>query len=155
MDPITIALVAAKIIGGIVGNRSAKRQARDQALRASIGSNFARSNLLKTATAGLGSTLAAANRSGGFSSLSGGWNNLAADLRQIDYNQISQNQQALAAAFGGRMSLLNASVGAVTTLASARLKPRLTGSPSTPPPVPYPSKFLDQDWLGQTFGRGR
>jgi hypothetical protein len=119
MDPITIALVAAKALGGIFGNRTAKRQAQTQQLQASVTSNLARSNLLRNAVAGYGQSLVAANRSGGFSpgAFSSSFSNLAADLRQIDHNHAAQNQQALATASAGRMSLLNSAIGAFTTLA--------------------------------------
>lgn len=162
MDPITIALVAAKALGGIFGNRAAKRQAQIQQLQASVTSNLARSNLLRNAVAGYGQSLVAANRSGGFSpgALSSSFSNMAADLRQIDYNQAAQNQQALATASAGRMSLLNSAIGAFTTLAGSYLgskKGATSASKSSSTPPTYSSKFLDQKWISQMsapFGGG-
>jgi hypothetical protein len=146
MDPLTTALVGAQVLGGIFGNRAAQRQSRDQVLRASISSNLARSQLLRNATAGYGGALLAANRSGGFSpgSLSASFSNLAADLRQIEYNQNAANQGALATASAGRMSLLNSTVGALTTAIAGR---RNFKKAPPEPFTPYSSKFLDQDWL--------
>jgi hypothetical protein len=120
MDLSTIGLATAKILGGILGNRAAKRQAQNQQLQASIGSNFVRSNLLRSATQAYGHAAVAANRAGGFShgTFAPSFSNLAGDLRQLAYNQDAQDQLALATASVGRMSLLNSAVGAWGTLSS-------------------------------------
>jgi hypothetical protein len=162
MDPLTIALAAAKMVGGIFGNRVAKRQSQNQMLQSDITSNLMRANTLQSAASSYGSSLVAANRAGGFSpnSLSSGWNNLAADLRQIDYNQAVQNQQALAIASAGRMSLLNGAIGALSILAlssfgSKKASPGAASSQASA--APFQSKFLDQKWIEQMsspFGGG-
>jgi hypothetical protein len=135
----------AKIASGIFGSRAAKRQSQNQILQSTISSNLARDNVLRNATANYGSALVAANRSGGFSpnAFSTSWNNLAADLRQIEYNRIAQNQTALAGGSAGRTSLLNTSIGALSDL---------SGGKTAALPSSYQSKFLDQSWLGQASG---
>lgn len=154
MDPITIALIVAKIASGIFGSRAAKRQSQNQILQSVISSNLVQANALRNATTNYGSALATANRSGGFSpnALSTGWNNLAADLSQAEFNRVAQTQTALAGGSAGRISLLNASIGAVSDLAGDYFTAPVTKSSS---PLAssfsssYQSKFLDQNWLGQ------
>jgi hypothetical protein len=121
-----------------------------------------RANSLQSATSSYGSALVAANRLGGFSpnSFSTSWNNLSADLRQINYNQVAQNQQALATASAGRMSLLNGVMGALSTLALSAGSSKKTNS-SGPAKTSsgaavqqassdaFQSKFLDQKWIEQ------
>jgi hypothetical protein len=138
------------MVGGIFGSRVAKRQSRTQILQMAIGSNLQRANALRSAISSYGTALAAANRAGGFSpnAFSNSWSNLAADLRQIDYNQISQNQRALATASAGRMSLINGAIGAFSTLPGGFLRGRMTKIPAATPAISQ-SKFLDQNWLSQ------
>jgi hypothetical protein len=78
MDALTIGFAAAKILGGIFGNRSAKLQAKNLQTQAAITSNLA----------------------GGFSpgGFSNSFSNLASDLQQIAHNRDAQNQRALAGA---------------------------------------------------------
>jgi hypothetical protein len=154
MDPLTIALAAAKIAGGIFSNRAAKRQSRNQMLQAAITSNLVRANSLQSAASSYGSALVAANRLGGFSpnSFSTSWNNLAADLRQINYNQAAQNYQALATVSAGRMSLLNGVIGALSTLALSPSSPKKSRSginAQQTSSATSQQKFLDRKWIEQ------
>jgi hypothetical protein len=158
MDPLTIGLAAAKIIGGIFGSRTASRQAQNLQIQAAITSNLAKANILRNAMAGYGSALLAANRAGGFSpgTLSNSFSNLAADLQQIAYNQSAQEQKALAVASAGHMSLIGNTLDAFSAVAGDHLKSRKTKIPTAAAPTPYTSNFLDQDWLLQMaspFGR--
>jgi hypothetical protein len=152
MDPITISLIVAKIASGIFGSRAAKRQSQSKMLQASIVSNLAQAKAFGGATSGYGGALVAANRSGGFSpnAFSTSWNNVAADFRQIGFNRMAQEQQALATASAGRMSLLNSSTGALFDVATDYLGSHKTSPAASYRPTPnLQSKFIDQEWFSQ------
>jgi hypothetical protein len=157
MNLLSLALPATKILGGIFGHRAAKRQAQNRMLQASITSNLAQSNILRNATAGYGKALVAANRAGGFSpgAFSSSFSNLATDLWQTMQNRNAQDQQALATASAGRMSLLNGALGAFSDLATGYRDSSKTipGAATPVAPAPYLSKFLDQDWIDPMANR--
>jgi hypothetical protein len=130
MNPLTIALAATKMLGGIFANRASKRQAKNQLLQSSIASNLAQVNALQNATIGYGRALVAANRSGGFAPgvFSTSFSNLAADLRRIFTNQLAQNNGALANASVGRMSLLGNAMNVFGNLAGSYLSSQMPKS---------------------------
>jgi hypothetical protein len=71
-----------------------------------------KSNLYSDAIEGLGNALLASNRAGGFesSAFSGGFNNLASDLRTAQFNLEQGQATASAKKSAARMSLLESAI---------------------------------------------
>jgi hypothetical protein len=98
-----------KIFKGILGKSQADREADLTNLKGSIENNLARSNLLGNFTQSYGDALVAANRAGGYSpgTFSGSFNNLAADMRQANYNQQAAADTAQSTREAGSASLMD------------------------------------------------
>jgi hypothetical protein len=110
MDPATLFTLKAlaKLYGGLVKSRAQRRQAQNMASMADIQGNFVKSNLYADAGEGFGSALLASNRAGGFdpSALSGGFSNLASDLRTAQFNLAQGSATSAARKSASRMSLI-------------------------------------------------
>jgi hypothetical protein len=104
----------AKLYKGFVKSRMEKRQAETAALEANIKNNFVKSNLYSDATANMGNALLASHRAGGFapSTLGGGLNDLAANLRTNRFNLQSDLASAAALKSKSRMSLIGGAIDA-------------------------------------------
>jgi hypothetical protein len=102
----------AKLYGGLVKSRAQRRQAANAALAESIQDAFVKSNLYSDAIGGLGNALLTSNRAGGFesSAFSGGFNNLASDLRTAQFNLEQGLVTASAKKSAARMSLLDSGI---------------------------------------------
>jgi hypothetical protein len=87
--------------------------AANAASTANIQNSFVKSNLYADATNALGNAMLASNRAGGVapSALSGGFNNLASDLRTANFNHQQQLLGAAAQKANARMSLLGSVMG--------------------------------------------
>jgi hypothetical protein len=112
MDPLSIAVAASKLGLGFLQARTGRRQAKNAAIQANVDGSFARENIWRNAAAGLGNALVSSRRAGGFASgaLSGGLNNLAADLRMAQFNSLQQSAAARAAKSAASLSLLGAGI---------------------------------------------
>ncbi|MDR1456653.1 MAG: hypothetical protein LBI34_01170 [Puniceicoccales bacterium] len=98
-----------KIFRGIFAKSQANGQAELLNRQGSIQNNLARSNLLGNFTQNYGDALVAANRAGDYSpgTLSGSFNNLAADMRQTNYNRRAAADTAQALQEAGSAFLLD------------------------------------------------
>jgi hypothetical protein len=104
----------AKLYKGLIKSRAEKRQAETEALTTNIQNNFVKSNLYSDAIGDYGSILQASNRAGGFAPgvLSGGFNDLASDLRTAQFNQQKGLASANALKSESRMSLIGGAIDA-------------------------------------------